>query len=260
MAARAYPRIIGKVRAPSWMVTDMILPLLGVAAFVYYYRSMGAPEVFTGFVILGGAMMAYWLNVLWGMAAQFYWEREVGNLQLYMITPMSRMSLLAGMALGGMFSTTMRAVSTFILGFVVFGVEVVIRHPGQLILVFLLTLVALYGMGMLFSSLYLMFGRNAWRLSMLAQEPIYLLSGFYFPVRSLGFWISAAASAIPMTLGLDAMRQLIFTGGTNPFLSVPAEILLLVVLSVVFILSARYALRYMEYRGKREGRLLTRWQ
>jgi len=257
--ARAYPRIIGGLREPSWLIGDVLLPLLSIAAFVYYYRSMGAPEVFTGFVILGGAMVAYWLNVLWSMAAQFYWEREVGNLQLYLISPMSRMSVLAGMALGGMFSTTLRALSTFALGFFIFHVKVQIDSVWQLVAVFFLTLMALYAMGMLFSSLYLFFGRNVWRLSMLAQEPVYFLSGFYFPVKELGFWMSVIASLIPMTLGLDAMRQLLFGAESMGFLPVSIETGILIAMTVFFFIAARYALAYMEYLGKREGRLLMRW-
>jgi ABC-2 type transport system permease protein len=123
------------------------------------------------------------------------------------------------------------------------------------------TLVALYGMGMMFSSLYLMYGRGAWHLSNILQEPIYLVSGFYFPVKALGFWVALGASIIPITLGLDAMRQLMFNGSQiMPFLSWQIELVILVVLAVGFILAARYALHYMEYLGKREGRLTLRWQ
>lgn len=261
IAGRAYPRIVGGIREPSWLFFDIFLPLLGIAAFVFYYRAMGAPEVFTGFVILGGAMMAYWLNVLWSMAAQFYWEKEVGNLQLYMIAPMSRMSLLAGMALGGMFFVSVRAISTLVLGVIFFQVNMHFGDPLQLAVVFILTLIALYGMGMMFSSLYLLFGRNAWRLSSLAQEPIYLVSGFYFPVRSLGFWVSLGASIIPITLGLDALRQLLFgVDNAMGFLSVEFEIVILALLAFVFMVMASFALAHMEKRGKEEGRLLMRWQ
>ncbi|MEM2943917.1 MAG: ABC transporter permease [Methanomassiliicoccales archaeon] len=258
---RAYPRIVGSLREPSWLFFDIFLPLLGIAAFVFYYKALGAPSVFIGFVILGGAMTAYWINVLWSMAAQFYWEKEVGNLQLYLAAPMSRMSVLAGMALGGMFSTTLRAISTLALGFVVFNVEIEIISPMKLVAVFFLTLVALYGMGAMFSSLYLLYGRGVWHLSSIFQEPIYLVSGFYFPVRVLGFWVAALASIIPITIGLDAMRQLIFNGqDTMGFLSIDIEIAILCVLTIAFIIGAKIALDFMENLSKREGRLTLRWQ
>jgi len=257
---RAFPRAIGGLREPSWMFFDIFLPLLGIAAFVYYYRALGAPEVYEGYVVIGGAMTAYWLNVLWSMATQFYWEKETGNLELYMMAPMSKMSILAGMALGGMFLTTVRAVSTIVLGIVIFDVHMSLGSPLMFVAVFLVTLLALYGLGMLFSSLYMLWGRGAWHMSNLLQEPIYLVSGFYFPVRELGFYVGLAASIVPMTLGLDAMRQLLFGAGSDGLLPIGIELGLLAILAVFFLVAARYALRYMEYLGKREGRLVLRWQ
>jgi len=88
---------------------------------------------------------------------------------------------------------------------------------------------ALYGMGMMSASLFLLLSREAWHISNLMQEPIYLVSGFYFPIKSFNFWIAAAASIIPLTLGLDAMRQLVFpSGALLGFLSVRVEIFVLI--------------------------------
>ena len=52
--------------------------------------------------VLGGVLATYWLNVLWGMGTQLYWEKQQGQLQLYFVAPCSRMAILAGMALGGL--------------------------------------------------------------------------------------------------------------------------------------------------------------
>jgi ABC-2 type transport system permease protein len=257
---RAYPRAVGGLREPSWMFFDTLLPLLGIAAFVFYYQALGAPEVYTGYVIIGGAMTAYWLNVLWSMATQFYWEKETGNLELYMMAPMSKMSVLAGMALGGMILTSVRAVSTIVLGVIIFQVEMDISSPGLLAAVFVTTLIALYGLGMLFSSLYMLWGRGAWHMSNLMQEPIYLVSGFYFPVREIGFYFALGAAIIPITLGLDAMRQLLFGDQTQGLLPVTTELALLLVSAVAFIVAAHFALKKMEYLGRKEGRLTMRWQ
>src|SRR5438552_12744939 len=80
------------------------------------------------------------------MASQLYWEKEIGNLQLYMMAPMNRMALLGGMAVGGMFMTSVRAVSTLVAGVVVFGVVFQVANPLMLLAVFFVTLVALYGL------------------------------------------------------------------------------------------------------------------
>jgi ABC-2 type transport system permease protein len=257
---RAYVRIVGVNREPSWVIFDTLLPVLGLAAYVFYYKALKAPPAFFGMVILGGAMTAYWMNVLWAMASQFYWEKQGGNLQLFLMSPMSRMAILLGMALGGGFSTTVRALASLFLGMVIFRIPFAIASAWQLLGIFFLTLIALYGLGMLFASAYMLWGREAWHVSNLLTEPIYLLSGFYFPVRALGFWVALAASAIPATLGLDGLRQVLLSGKAYAFLSVPVEMGILAVLCVAFLILAHYMLLYMENLGKREGRLTLRWQ
>ncbi len=254
--ARAYPRIVAQQREKSWMFFDILLPMLAVSAYVFVYRAIGAPEEYVGFVVMGGAMTAFWMNILWSMSSQLYWEKEQGNLALYIMAPNSMMAILLGMALGGLVATTLRALAITLLGSLAFGITYQVASYGQLFMVFVLAMVALYGMGMLFASLFLLLGREAWHLSNLAQEPVYLFSGFYFPIKNFNFWIAAAASLIPLTLGLDAMRQLAFPSGTAlGFLSVSTEIRVLIALGVVFIGAAKYLLAYMERLAVREGRL-----
>ncbi len=279
---RAYPRVIGANREPSWVFFEVFLPLLGIAAYVFIYQSFGLAAISQGkdptavaaqtnalvaTVVLGGTMVAFWLNVLWSMASQLYWEKEIGNLQIYMMAPMSRMSLLAGMAVGGMFMTSVRALSTLVAGILVFGVVFQVANPWMLLAVFFVTLVALYGMGMMFASLYLLWGREAWNLSALLEEPIFFSSGMYFPsgglflVPTWGPVVAIAGSIVPAALGLDALRQLTLPPPPiYPLLPPTTELLLLVGLAVLFLVLARYCLAYLEKLAKREGKLTSRHQ
>jgi ABC-2 type transport system permease protein len=254
--ARAYPRIVGQQREKSWVFFEIFLPMLAVSAYVFVYRAIGAPEAYVGFVVVGGAMMAFWMNIMWSMSSQLYWEKEQGNLALYIMAPNSMMAVLLGMALGGMFSTFLRAVAIIILGTLLFHVQYAIGSFWQLMAIFFTTMTALYGMGMMSASLFLLLGREADHLAQLATEPVFLVSGFYFPIKSLNFWIAAGASLIPLTLGLDAMRQLVFsTGPSVGFLDPRVELAILLVLCVVFLFGARYLLGHMERVAIREGRL-----
>lgn len=312
VVGRAYPRVIGANREPSWIFFEAILPLLGIAAYVYIYQFFGAQAIaaalqtspsapygmcgrgpcldaaardayveglkatvnaYVATVVLGGTMVAFWLNVLWSMASQLYWEKEIGNLQLYMMAPMNRMALLGGMAVGGMFMTSVRAFATLFAGIVVFGVVFQLADPVMLVAVFLVTLVALYGMGMMFASLYLLWGREAWNLSALMEEPIFFSSGMYFPIGGLyriGGWgpsVAIAGSIVPAALGLDALRQLTLCPfgpsvceSILPLAPVGTELAVLVLLAVIFLVLARYCLAYLETLAKREGKLTSRHQ
>jgi ABC-2 type transport system permease protein len=253
---RSYPRIIGMQRDVTWLIFDVLMPIGTVVAYVLIYQAIGAPEEYVGFVVVGGAMMAYWLNVLWGMSSQLYWEKETGNLALYIIAPAPMMSILLGMAVGGILSSSLRALGVILFSSWLFNVSYAVTSFGLLLVVFLLTMAALYGLGMMTSSVFLLLNREAWHLANLAQEPVYLASGFYFPIKSFPFWIAAGASLIPLTLGLDAMRQLVFpTSASLGFLSVQVEVLLLILLSIGFIWGAKLMLDYMERLARREGRL-----
>jgi ABC-2 type transport system permease protein len=257
--ARAYPRVVGQQREKAWIFFETFLPFLTTVGYVFVYRAIQAPEDYIGFVVVGGAMTAFWMNIMWSMSAQMYWEKETGNLALYIMAPNSLMAILLGMALGGLFATILRAGVILVLGTWLFQVPFAVASFGQLLVVFLLTMVALYGLGMLFASLFLLFGRDAWQVVGMLQEPVYFVSGFYFPVRSFGFAIALTASLLPLTLGLDAMRQLMFASGpTLGLLSIPVEIGLLLVLSLVFLFAARHWLGVIERRAVRDGTLTDR--
>jgi ABC-2 type transport system permease protein len=261
MFGRAYPRIIGLTREPSWLFFEILLPFLAVSAFVFVYRALEAPEAYVGFVVLGGAMTAFWLNVVWMMAAQFYWEKDQGNLELYFTAPMHLMSVLAGMAIGGLVMTSSRALAVIGIGSWLYGVTYDVSEPLLLAAVFILTMIPLYGLGMLFASLFLLWGREAFHLAQLLQEPIYFLGGVNFPLRHLGALSGLIAATLPLAVGLDAMRQLVFPGpASEGILPVGLEVAILAAMGVAFLVAARLALGYLETLARREGRLTLRWQ
>ena len=258
--ARTYVRVVGALREPAWIIGDSVLPAIGMCAFVLLYRAMGAPPSFEAVAVVGGILSIYWINVLWGMGAQLYWEKQQGQLQLYFAAPCSRMAILSGMALGGLLTTTLRTVFAIALGFGVLGVRVPPFDVGLLLLVFVATMGALYGLGMTFSSVFLLFGREAWHLTNALLEPVQFLSGLYFPLRSIGLLGFIAGCLIPLGLGVDAVRQVMLGPAARGLFPLEVEIAVLLVLTVVFLVLARLALAHLEGLSKREGRLTQRWQ
>jgi ABC-2 type transport system permease protein len=262
MIGRAYPRIRGMVREPSWLFFEILLPFLTTAAFVLVYRALQAPEAYVGFVVLGGALAAFWLNVVWMMASQLYWEKSQGNLELYFAAPMNLMSVLLGMAVGGLVMSSTRAAAVLVISTVVFGVTFNVEQWPLVIVVFCLTLTALYGLGMMLASLFLLWGREAFHMTNLVIEPVYFISGLNFPVGRLGALGALAIATIPFAVGLDALRQLVFAG--QPYItgtpSPEIEALILVAMTVVFGLTARWMIRRIERMARDRGSLSIRWQ
>lgn len=259
--ARAYVRIVGANREPSWIITEVVIPVLSIMAYIFIYRSVGAPRQYEALVVVGGAMIPYWIVVLWSMAAQFYWEKEMGNLDLYLASPMHPVALLLGMAFGGFFMASFRTMIILIVGMVFFHVPFEFHAPLLTMAIFMLTMTALFSMGMAASSVYFLVGRAGIKINIVLMEPIYLLSGVYFPVKNLGFALGIIASAIPLTLGLDGIRQLILPSGqAMGFMDPMIELGVLAVMTLLFGVLAFRFIRKMEDLGKKEGRLTLRWQ
>ena len=259
---RAYPRVRGLARERSWVFFEILLPFLATSAFVYVYRALGAPPQYIGFVVLGGAMTAFWLNVIWMMAQQLWWEKSQGNLELYFAAPMHIMAVLFGMAFGGFVMSSTRAAAVLIIATTLYGVSFSIDQWALLLAVFFLTLGALYGLGMMLASLFLMWGREAWHLTQLLIEPVYFVSGLNFPVGRLGVLGSVAISLLPLAVGLDAMRQLAFADAAYPA-GTPSPLVeagILCVMVAVFVGLSRWTLAVLERRARQEGRLSVRWQ
>ena len=260
MLARAYVRVVGISRDPAWIVSDTVFPNLGMCAFVLLYRALGAPRSYEAVAVVGGVMITFWLNVVWGMGAQLYWEKQQGQLQLYFAAPCSRLAILSGMALGGLASATLRSLAGVAIGVWVFHIQVAPFSPWVLAGVFALTMTALYALGMTLSSLFLLYGREAWHTANALQEPVYFLSGLYFPVRSLGVLGGVSAGVLPLTLGTDALRQVLLGPAAHALLPLPIECLALAGFGALFLGLAHVALEYLEALSKREGRLTQRWQ
>ena len=258
IVARAYPRVMGINRNRSWLFFDLAFPLVGTFAMVFVYQGLHAPHQYLGFVVMGGGMLAFWQNVLWMMGTQFSWDRGNGMLELMAVSPTSFEAILLGMAGGGMILTAVRAAAIILIGSLLFGVNYTPSGLLPAIGVFLLTLAALLRDGDAAGQpLPLLFARGLapWRRApgagQLPERPL-------LPGPCAGRSVGGAASLVPVTLGLDAMRQFLLPG-TPRFLDPGLEALIVALEIPLFGFAAYKSLRFMEARARRDGKLISKW-
>jgi len=224
------------------------------------YRAYGL-GAYAGFAILGGVMISFWGNVLWSMASQFNWDKQVGLFEIYISSPAPITAILVGMSLGGILGTAPSAAMVALLGWVIFSPPI---HPfwPAVALIFSLTLASLYAMGMALSSLYLAYGREADSVNEALHEPVSLISGVYFPsvgtISPFPFAIQAAASLVPLTIGMDALRQSLGFPINVPFIPLYIEALILALMALILLLASSRALRFLENKGRRTGSIAVR--
>jgi ABC-2 type transport system permease protein len=259
IGGRAYPRIFGMSREPSWLFFDLVFPILNMSSIVFLLRSRGVDEAWVSATILASALLTFWASVIWMMGAQFHWERDSGNLTLYITAPVGLGSVALGMAFGGAVGVLFRAAIIVIAGALLYGAAYAIADPLLFGATLLASIAAMYSLGICLSSIFLISGREADHLGGLLNEPMQLLGGVYAPVRNLGAAGLFAVGILPLAPAMDALRQLALPQlGSNGLLPVQAEIVILVAMSIVFGVVGRTLLAYIERVGRVGGKLLTR--
>ncbi len=260
MYGRTWVRVRSIYGEPLWLIIGIAFPLFTTFGLGFLYRSSGVGSI-AGFAVLGGVAVSFWSNVVWSMATQFYWDKQEGIFELYLVSPAPISAILVGMSIGGFVGTAPSALLVGILGWQVFGSSVT---PTWWLIAagFTLTIIALYSLGMLLASVYLAYGRNAESLNDSVQQTVSTFSGVYFPTFGLGspFPVSLqlVVSLIPLTIGMDILRKAIFAPLSSTFPTANEELVVLAVLCVAFYVIAQRAIAYMRERGRRNGTLVVR--
>ena len=257
---RAYPRIFGTIRQPSWIFFEILLPVLSIIAFIYVLRSFNARPEFESFAVIGGSMMAIWFNVVFGMALQLRWEKEGGNLEIYITSPTKLSWILLGMMFGGGLATSLYSISVFTISSYLFGTSFLWSNWYKAILIFISCVVSLYAVGMSLSSLFLRFGRSFEYYLELANEPIHFLSGSYYPIFSVNIIFGLFCSLIPITLGIDGLRQVLVLSEYPTFIDWRLETLIMILYAFIALRFARFTLAWMEKSAREKGTLTLKWQ
>jgi ABC-type polysaccharide/polyol phosphate export permease len=90
---------------------------------------------------------------------------------------------------------------------------------------------------------------------------VFLASGLNFPLKVLGPWAWGGLAALPLALGLDAMRQLLLGSAVaRPVLPVATEAWILAGAFLAYLWLAVSLMRWTENQGKRSGTLLLKHQ
>ncbi len=260
MYARTWVRVRSMYGEPLWLLIGIAFPLFTTFGLGFLYRSSGVGNI-AGFAVIGGVAVAFWSNVVWSMATQFYWDKQEGLFELYLVSPAPISAILVGMSIGGFVGTAPSALLVGVVGWQVFGSAVT---PSWTLIAagFTLTIIALYSLGMLLASVYLAYGREAESLNDSVQQSVSMFSGVYFPSIGQGspFPVSLqlVVSLIPLTIGMDVLRKAVFAPLTSSFPSVNEDLAILAVLCVVFFVGAQKATGYMRERGRRNGTLVVR--
>jgi ABC-2 type transport system permease protein len=183
------------------------------------------------FVAPGIMAMTVMMSVMTGLPAAISQEKEVGTLDGMMVAPINRLSIIIGKTLAQTARGLLQGVLILVLASLLFGVSI----QGNILLVFALLLLGVFsfvGLGVVLTS-FAKDQETAMMVMMTLMFPMMFLSGVFFPVQQMPWYMQDLSKALPLTYAADALRKVMVLGAGIP--QIATELTVLIVFGVVMI-------------------------
>jgi ABC-2 type transport system permease protein len=220
---------------PTELVTRAIQPVLWLAVF---------GEVFTRVRAIPTGQLSYLDFMAPGVLAQsvlfiaiFYgiaviWERDLGIVHKMLVSPASRVALVAGKALSAGVRGLTQGCTVYLLAWLL-GVKIDWR-PGSLagVAVAIMLGAAAFSTLSLIVACIVKTRERFMGIGQILTMPLFFASNAVYPISIMPRWLKVAARINPLTYEVDAMRALMVAGGGTPY-GIGLDFAMLVVVTIV---------------------------
>jgi ABC-2 type transport system permease protein len=153
--------------------------------------------------------------IFYGIAA--IWERDLGILHRYLVSPAPRSALVIGKAL----SAGIRGLSQAVVVYVLAGMLAVAisLRPLHLVLmvVFIIAGAALFATFSLIVACIVKTRERFMGIGQVVTMPLFFASNAIYPLTIMPAWLRAVARLNPLTYEVDAVRALMLRGGASSY-------------------------------------------
>jgi ABC-2 type transport system permease protein len=181
------------------------------------------------FVAPGIVAMSVMMSVMTGLPAAISHEREIGTLDGMMVAPINRLSIILGKTLAQTARGLLQGAIILALATVLFGVTI----HGSILLVIGLLLLGVFsfvGLGVVLTS-FAKDQETAMMLMMTLMFPMMFLSGVFFPIQQMPWYMQDISKVLPLTYASQALRKVMVLGAGVP--AIATELTVLIVFGTV---------------------------
>lgn len=161
---------------------------------------------------VGVIMMAIFTSTMFGGGIALIRDREAGIHEGYLVTPVKRTSIIAGIISSGTVRAFIAGVTIFLIDILITGIG--IQSVEVFLLVLLVILVASIGVTSLVVSFASRFSAQQEYISVVAflNLILFMTSGAFYPVLGMPEWLRWITVINPEYYGVDALRGIILRG------------------------------------------------
>ncbi len=179
----------------------------------YSVQTEGAvPGHFSYFDFIAPGLMAMtvMMSVMTGLPAAISQEKEVGTLDGMMVAPINRLAIIVGKTLAQTARGLLQGILILTLAVALFGVTI----HGNILLIFALLLLGVFsfvGLGVVLTS-FAKDQETAMMVMMSLMFPMMFLSGVFFPIQQMPWYMQGISKVLPLTYAATALRKVMVLG------------------------------------------------
>lgn len=177
-------------------------------------------------------------NCFWSMVQSAWsmgYERQNGTLEIIMLSPANRLSILFGRALGALVENIWMffVFSVFIISY---KIDVTLIDIVYLLIALIILLISSVIWGGFMNSLFL-FSRDASFLFNIFDTPMEFFGGVKIPVSIFPFWAKLISAVFPLTYCLILIREIIFYHAIKFSTLIPLFYVLIIIFIITLIIT-----------------------
>jgi ABC-2 type transport system permease protein len=159
------------------------------------------------------AQSVLFISIFYGISV--LWERDLGILHKFLVTPTPRTALVLGKALSAGVRGSAQAI-------VIYGLALIIHvkmnwNPLDLIGVFFIVLLgaALFSTFSLVIACLVKTRERFMGIGQVMTMPLFFASNAIYPINMMPHWLQVISKGNPLTYEVDALRAMMLAGGTS---------------------------------------------
>jgi len=205
---------------PADLLTRVVQPVLWLVVFgqvLAQVRAIPTGEMpYLDFMTPGIlAQSVLFISIFYGIS--IVWERDLGIIQKFLVSPTPRTALVAGKALSAGLRSLSQAFIVFVLAMIL-GVHMVLA-PLDILLVVVIVLLgaAIFATLSLIIACLVKTRERFMGIGQMITMPLFFASNAIYPIAMMPDWLKVISYGNPLTYIVDALRGSMVVGGVSEF-------------------------------------------
>ncbi len=205
---------------PAELVTRMVQPALWLLVFGQVFaRTHAIPTGDMGYLdFLAPGVLAQsslFISIFYGIS--LIWERDLGIVHKFLVSPASRTALVLGRAISSGIRASSQAAIIYVLALFL-GVHVNLHLSAICgVLATVLLGSAIFSTFSLIIACIVKTRERFMGIGQVLTMPLFFASNAIYPMSMMPPWLRAVSTANPLSYQVDALRALMIEGGQSPF-------------------------------------------